>query len=346
MLRHCSKISGGMSLACINSSESPSLERRAITTPATPGNESSTRSTTALATSAGVAATDRDAVRRCSWRARRRASSVSRIFARSCSVSPPLLIVVFLSLSNSISTGGQVGDLSGVCEGAICETSHDPQGHPRMKSRAQSAGEEIANSLTHGVGVLLTLIVGPVLVMTAVGTGDPWRIVASATYATTLLFLFTSSMLYHALRSPEAKQLFRRIDHSAIYLLIAGTYTPFTLITLRGPWGWTLFGLIWGLAILGITLKVVAMGRFRGLSLALYIGMGWLVVVALRPLTAALAQGGMVLLVLGGIAYTSGVLFYVWRRLPYHHAYWHAFVLAGSVLHFFAILLYVVPGRS
>lgn len=213
-------------------------------------------------------------------------------------------------------------------------------------AKTYSVREEIAHSATHGLGIALSIAGLIALVVTARRTGDLWDLVASAVYGVTLILLYLTSTLYHSIPHPPAKRVLRVLDHSAIYLLIAGTYTPFTLVSLRGPWGWTLFGLVWGLAILGITLKVVAMGRFRGLSLVLYLGMGWLVVIALGPLTAALARGGMVLLVLGGIAYTSGVLFYVWRRLPYHHAVWHAFVLAGSVLHFFAILLYVVPGKS
>jgi hemolysin III len=212
--------------------------------------------------------------------------------------------------------------------------------------KTYSVREEIAHSATHGLGIVLSLAGLVALVTTASRTGDTWDVVASAVYGVTLVLLYLTSTLYHSIPHPPAKRILRILDHSAIYLLIAGTYTPFTLVLLRGPWGWTLFGLVWGLAILGITLKVAAMGRFRKLSLVLYIGMGWLVVIALGPLTAALARGGMVLLVLGGLAYTSGVLFYVWRRLPYHHAVWHAFVLAGSVLHFFAILLYVVPAKS
>ena len=212
--------------------------------------------------------------------------------------------------------------------------------------KTYSVREEIVHSAIHGLGIALSIAGLIALVLTARRTGDPWDVVASAVYGVTLILLYLASTLYHSIPHARVKRVLRVIDHSAIYLLIAGTYTPFTLVSLRGPWGWTLFGLIWGLAILGIALKVAAMGRFRGLSLALYLGMGWLALVALRPLTAALAQGGLILLVLGGIAYTSGVLFYVWRRLPYHHAFWHAFVLAGSVLHFFAILLYVVPGRS
>lgn len=212
--------------------------------------------------------------------------------------------------------------------------------------KTYSVREEIAHSAIHGLGIVLSIAGLIALVLTARRTGDTWDLVASAVYGVTLILLYLASTLYHSIPHPPAKRVLRVLDHSAIYLLIAGTYTPFTLVSLRGPWGWTLFGLIWGLAILGITFKVAAMGRFRGLSLTLYIGMGWLVLIALRPLTAALAQGGLILLVLGGIAYTSGVFFYVSRRLPYHHAFWHAFVLAGSVLHFFAILLYVVPGRS
>jgi hemolysin III len=213
-------------------------------------------------------------------------------------------------------------------------------------AKTYSVREEIAHSAIHGLGIALSIAGLIALVLTARRTGDEWDVLASAVYGFTLILLYLTSTLYHGIPHPRAKRVLRVLDHSAIYLLIAGTYTPLTLVSLRGPWGWTLFGLVWGLAILGITLKVAAMGRFRVLSLVLYLCMGWLVVIALGPLTAAVAHGGLVLLVLGGIAYTSGVLFYVWRRLPYHHAVWHAFVLAGSVLHFFAILFYVVPGRS
>jgi hemolysin III len=216
-----------------------------------------------------------------------------------------------------------------------------------MKSRAQSAGEEIANSLTHGLGVVLTLVIGPFLVIVAVRTRDPWRVVAAATYATTLLFLFTSSMLYHAVRTPDVKALFRRIDHSAIYLLIAGTYTPFTLITLRGPWGWTLFSVIWGLAIVGIALKSAFGARLPALSTAVYLGMGWLAVIALRPLMLHLAPRGLAWMVAGGLCYTLGVVFYVRDdRRRYHHAVWHLFVLAGSMAHVCAVLWYALPVSS
>jgi hemolysin III len=167
--------------------------------------------------------------------------------------------------------------------------------------------------------------------------------VACGIYGLTLILLYLASTLYHSIPSPRAKRVLRVLDHSAIYLLIAGTYTPFTLISLRGGWGWTLFGLVWGMAIAGIVLKIAAIGRFRWLSMVLYLVMGWLAVVALEPLLLAVSRDGVRLLFLGGISYTVGTLFYGWRRLPYHHAVWHAFVLAGSIFHFFAVLLYVVP---
>jgi len=211
-------------------------------------------------------------------------------------------------------------------------------------SREQTSGEEIANSLTHGLGVVLTLVVGPMLVIMAVRSGDRWRVVSAVVYSTTLLLLFTSSMLYHGVRLPAAKAVFQRIDHAAIYLLIAGTYTPFTLITLRGPWGWSLFGIIWGLAIAGVALKGTFGARLPALSTAVYLGMGWLAVVALRPLLMNVAPRGIAWLVAGGLCYTVGVVFYVRdERHRYHHAVWHVFVLAGSIAHFCAILWYALP---
>jgi hemolysin III len=211
-------------------------------------------------------------------------------------------------------------------------------------SREQSTGEEIANSLTHGLGVVLTLFVAPLLVMIAARTGDVWRIVSAAVYSTTLLLLFTSSMLYHGLRARAAKAIFQRIDHAAIYLLIAGTYTPFTLITLRGPWGWSLFGVVWGLAIAGVALKGTFGARLPALSTAVYLGMGWLAVIALRPLLMNVGARGMLWLLAGGLFYTAGVVFYVRDdRYRYHHAVWHVFVLAGSMAHFCAILWYALP---
>jgi hemolysin III len=211
-------------------------------------------------------------------------------------------------------------------------------------SRPQSAGEELANSLIHGAGMAMTLVAGPVLVVAAVETGDVWRIVAAAIYATTLLLLFSSSMMYHALRAPRAKAVFQRIDHAAIYLLIAGTYTPFTLITLRGVWGWTLFAVVWALALAGVVLKGAFGARLPMLSTIAYLAMGWLMVVALKPLTTHVAPRGILWLVAGGLFYTGGVVFYIRdERRRYNHAVWHLFVLAGSMAHFFAVLWYAVP---
>ena len=211
-------------------------------------------------------------------------------------------------------------------------------------SREQSSGEELANSLTHGLGAVISLIVGPILVVAAVGTGDVWRVVAAAVYATTLIMLYTSSMLYHAMRKPAAKAVFQRIDHASIYLLIAGTYTPFTLITLRGPWGWTLFGIVWALAVAGVVLKGTFGARMRGLSTAVYLAMGWLIVIALRPLFMHVGPRGMLWLAAGGLFYTGGVFFYVRdEHRRFNHAVWHLFVLAGSMAHFCAVLWYALP---
>jgi len=205
-----------------------------------------------------------------------------------------------------------------------------------------SVKEEIVHSAIHGLGILLSILGLAALVLVARRTGDPSHVLACSVYGATLILLYLASTLYHSITFPRAKRMLRVLDHSAIYLLIAGTYTPFTLISLRGRWGWTLFGLVWGMAVLGIALKVAAIERFRWLSIVLYLVMGWLVLIAIEPLMLAVAPGGVRLLLLGGVAYTLGIIFYLWRRLPYHHAVWHVFVLAGSVLHFFAVLLYVV----
>ena len=209
-----------------------------------------------------------------------------------------------------------------------------------------SLREEIAHSATHGLGIVLSIAGLIAMVLVSERSGDVRHVVASVVYGLTLILLYLASTLYHGIPSPRAKRVLKVLVHSAIYLLIAGTYTPFTLISLRGGLGWTLFGLIWGLALLGITLKVAAISRFRWLSIVLYLGMGWLVVVALKPLIEAVSPAGFRLMLLGGLSYTLGVFFYKWRRLPYHHAVWHLFVLAGSVFHFFAVLLYVLPPKG
>jgi hemolysin III len=204
-------------------------------------------------------------------------------------------------------------------------------------------GEEIANSVTHGAGVVLAIAGLAVLAAFAALNGDAWHIVACSIFGAALIICYTTSTLYHSIQIEGVKRVLRALDHSAIFLLIAGTYTPFMLVNLRGPWGWSLFGVIWGLAVAGIALRLVLNGRLHGLVVALYIAMGWVVVVAVQPMLERVATGGLILLAGGGIAYTVGVVFYKWRRLPYHHAIWHGFVLLGSALHFFAVLFYVIP---
>ena len=219
-----------------------------------------------------------------------------------------------------------------------------------MESKAKTSrytpGEEIASSVTHGVGAALGVAALAVLVTMAALRGDPWKVVSFSIYGVSLTLLYSASTLYHAVRGERLKKIFRCLDHASIYLLIAGSYTPFTLVTLRGGWGWTLFGLVWVLALAGIALTAMAAGRSGSSKLTrvlLYVGMGWLVVVAIRPLVAAIPAAGMALLVAGGLFYTGGVVFYVARRLPFNHAIWHGFVLAGSICHFAAVYLYVLP---
>ena len=202
-----------------------------------------------------------------------------------------------------------------------------------------SRGEEVANSLTHGVGAVLAVVGLAVLALSASRYGTA-RLVGCVVFGVALVLLYASSTLYHSVGNPRAKAVLRVLDHSAIFLLIAGTYTPFTLVSLRGPWGWSLFGVVWGLALAGIALRLVLRRRPTALFVSLYLAMGWCVVVAAKPLLAAVAPGGIALLAAGGLAYSVGVVFYASRR-PYHHAIWHGFVLAGSAFHYAAVLLYV-----
>lgn len=209
--------------------------------------------------------------------------------------------------------------------------------------KSYTRGEELANGLTHGVGAALSIAALSVLVTLAGLAGDAWKVVAFAVYGASMVLLYLSSTFYHAFRSPRLKQVFRLLDHCVIFLLIAGSYTPFTLVTLRGPWGWTLFGLIWGLALLGIVITVLALSRIKWLAMAIYIGMGWLAVIAIKPLLEVLPLAGLLWMGAGGLFYTLGVVFYLWHRLPYNHAVWHMFVLAGTVCQFLAIYWYVLP---
>ncbi|MFT3784329.1 MAG: hemolysin III family protein [Nibricoccus sp.] len=211
---------------------------------------------------------------------------------------------------------------------------------------AYTNGEEIANSITHGIGVLLSVAALALLVTIAVSHGDAWSVTSGAIYGSTLIIAYTASTIYHSLRSERAKRFFRKLDHAGIFLLIAGTYTPFLLVSLRGPWGWSLFGVIWGLCVAGIIMKFFLAGRFRVISTLIYIFMGWMIAIAFRPLLSALPAAGVWLLVAGGICYTGGTVFYLWKSLRYHHAIWHLFVLAGSICHFFSVLNYVMPAGS
>ena len=203
--------------------------------------------------------------------------------------------------------------------------------------------EEIVNSLSHGLGALLSVAGLVVLIIFASMYGDNWHIVSFSIYGSTLIVLYASSTLYHSIPRPTVKKVLMKLDHSAIFLLIAGTYTPFVLVSLRGAWGWSLFGIVWALAIAGITLKSITIVRFRKLSVVIYLFMGWLGLVAIKEIVTAVPLESFTLLLIGGFSYTIGVIFYAWRKIPFNHGIWHAFVLCGSVLHFFWVLSILPP---
>ena len=202
-----------------------------------------------------------------------------------------------------------------------------------------SPGEELANQLTHGFGLAASAVIAPLLVGLAIRSGEPWSMASVAVYVVSLVFLYAASTLYHTARHPGRKRLLRQIDHSAIFILIAGSYTPISIIVLRGGLGWALTGVIWVLAAAGIAWKIRDLDRFRILGPAFYIAMGWLAVLALPFLLKALTGTELVWLVAGGMAYTSGIVFYAWKRLPFNHAIWHLFVLAGSACHVVLVAL-------
>ncbi len=202
--------------------------------------------------------------------------------------------------------------------------------------------EELLNALTHGLGAVFALAAGAVLITLASIYGDQWAVIGASIYGVSLILLYVASTLYHAVSHEPTKARLKVFDHCMIYVLIAGTYTPFTLTSLRGPWGWTLFSLIWGLALAGIVFKLYYTGRFRWLSTGIYLVMGWLVVVAIEPLMTALPQGAFAWLMAGGVAYTLGTVFYMSERLRFSHAIWHGFVMVGSVCHFAAVLIQVL----
>lgn len=207
-----------------------------------------------------------------------------------------------------------------------------------LQERPQSAGEEIANSVSHGLGLLAALAAFPVIVMIAHQRGDLWGIVGASVFATTMVLLYLTSTLFHALPVCRAKRVFQILDHSAIYLLIAGTYTPFTLGVLRGAWGWTLFGLVWGLAVAGTLTKAIGGIRYTTVSTWVYLAMGWLVLIAAKPVWTLVPGWGLFWLLAGGICYTAGAAFYMAERIRYFHFVWHLFVIAGTACHVIAVL--------
>jgi len=206
----------------------------------------------------------------------------------------------------------------------------------------ESRREEVANSISHGLGFVLAVAGAPLLIATAIRRGTVADVVAVSVFAASMALLYLSSTIYHALPPGRTKNAFHVLDHAAIYLLIAGTYTPFTLGVLKGGWGWTLFGLVWGLAALGVLLKVFAGIRWHGISTAVYVGMGWLIIIAAKPLWDSLPLAGLMWLFGGGVAYTSGVYFYLKKNMRYGHLVWHLFVVAGTGCHFVAILHYAI----
>jgi len=216
----------------------------------------------------------------------------------------------------------------------------DPTKDPHKR---QSYAEELANAMTHGVGLALSVVGWIALVVLSGMAGDGWDLAASAVFGGSLVFLYSVSTLYHSVRTPRAKWILRVLDHVAIFLLIAGTYTPFTVVLMRTGWGWTLLALVWGLALVGLLFKLFSKHRFHPAATSLYLIMGWLGILFADPMSAALPAGAILLIVAGGLAYTAGVVFYGWHSLRYSHAIWHVFVLVGSICHYAAVALYVLP---
>ncbi|MFP6581238.1 MAG: hemolysin III family protein [Candidatus Hydrogenedentota bacterium] len=205
-----------------------------------------------------------------------------------------------------------------------------------------TASEEMANIITHGIGVLLSIVALWLMVVYALRDFDATHVIAVSIFGGTLILLYLMSTLYHSFRDPELKQLFRVLDHSSIYLLIAGSYTPFTLVYLEGAWAWIVMSITWTLAVSGVVFKIFFIKRFHLLSTAMYVAMGWTVLIAIKPLIEATPTGAMVWLTVGGLLYTGGVVFYLWNKLPYNHAIWHLFVMGGSFSHFCAVFLYIL----
>jgi len=203
--------------------------------------------------------------------------------------------------------------------------------------------EEILNSITHGTGALMSLAGLVLLIVFASLYGEARHIISCTIFGVSLVLLYTASTLYHSFRKPRVKFVFRIVDHSCIYILIAGTYTPFMLVAVRGVLGWTIFGIVWGMTVLGILFKSFFIHRFKILSTLAYIAMGWIAIFAIKPIFQSLSEGAIFWLIAGGLAYTVGIIFYAWKKLPFNHAIWHLFVLAGSICHFVSVLFYVIP---
>lgn len=211
-----------------------------------------------------------------------------------------------------------------------------------MSTHTYTKQEEIVHAITHGFGVLLSIAGLILLIVYASINGNPWQIVSVTIFGVTMLLMYLTSTIVHSLPVGKGKDLFQIFDHASIYLFIAGTYTPILLVLLRETVGWTVFGIIWGIAITGIVFKIFFVKKFLFLSTVIYVLMGWLIVFIWQPLTAIMNENGVLLLVIGGLFYTIGAIFYVWRSFSYHHAVWHLFVLAGSAFHFFSVFYYVI----
>lgn len=210
-------------------------------------------------------------------------------------------------------------------------------------THAYTGGEELAHALTHGFGLIASAVGLVLLVVFAAQHGTVSHVVGFAIFGVTLVLLYAASTLYHSVRGEDRKRLFQKLDHAAIFLLIAGTYTPLMLSGVGGAWGWTLLAIVWGLAVAGVVSQLFMAGRFRVATTLAYVVLGWLIVVAMKPLIASVPASTLWLLLAGGLSYTVGVVFYLWKRLRYHHAVWHAFVLGGSTCHYLAVLMLVLP---
>jgi len=215
-----------------------------------------------------------------------------------------------------------------------------------LLAKGDSLKEEVASAITHGLGVIFSIVALVLLILQATKSGSAWNVTAVSIFGATMILLYLFSTLMHSLMHTRANKVLQILDHAGIYLLIAGSYTPFALITLRGPLGWTLLGIVWGVGILGIIWKLYSTGKHVWISNASYLILGWCCIFAIKPMYEALGLQGFLLLLGGGLAYSLGVIFYVWARLPYNHAIWHLFVLAGSVLIFLSIFYYVAPASA